>query len=300
MKLTTETYNRIVDNLHDGLYVVDRNRVVQYWNKAAESISGFAAAEVVGKSCADNILTHVDGGGHNLCLESCPLAATIGDGEGREGEVFLHHKDGHRVPVAIRVRSLTDEAGRVVGGVEIFSDLTDKKSIELRIRELEETAFLDTLTRLANRRFMENELRIRLEEFRRFRVPFGVLFMDIDHFKRINDGRGHDVGDLVLRFVAETIIKNSRPFDVMARWGGEEFIGLIRNVGASQLPDLGERLRHLIENSYLPLESGDLRATISIGATLIREGDDVDRLLKRADSLLYESKEGGRNRLTLG
>jgi len=300
MILTPDSYNRIVDNLHDGLYVVNRDRVIEYWNKAAELISGFSAAEVVGKSCADNILTHVDAAGRNLCRGICPLAETIVDGRGREAEVFLHHKDGHRVPVAVRLRALTDEAGAIVGGVEIFSDLTDKKSIEMRIKELEELAFLDPLTRLGNRRYMENELRVRLEEFRRFKIPFGVLFMDVDRFKKINDGLGHDIGDVVLRFIAETIVKNSRPFDVTARWGGEEFLGLVRNVGSAELLAIGERLRNLVANSYLPLESGDLRATVSLGATLIRENDDVDSILKRADALLYESKEGGRNRLTFG
>ncbi|MHB8056090.1 MAG: PAS domain-containing protein, partial [Candidatus Aminicenantales bacterium] len=178
MNLTADSYNRIVDNLHDGLYIVNRDRIVQYWNKAAEHISGFTAAEVVGKSCSHNILTHVDGAGHNLCLGLCPLAATMADGEGREAEMFLHHKNGHRVPVAVRLRTLPDASGAVTGGVEIFSDLTDIKSIELRVKELEDMAFLDALTRLANRRYMERELRIRLEEYRRFRVPFGILFMD--------------------------------------------------------------------------------------------------------------------------
>jgi len=300
MNLTADSYNRIVDNLHDGLYVVSRDRIIQYWNKAAEYISGFTAAEVIGKSCSQNILTHVDGEGHNLCL-GCPLAATMDDGEGREAEVFLRHKNGHRVSVAIRVRTLTDASGTVTGGVEIFSDLTDKKSIELRIKELEDMAFLDTLTRLANRRYMERELRIRLEEYRRFLVPFGILFMDIDHFKKVNDTYSHDVGDRVLRFTADTIVKNARPFDVLARWGGEEFLGLIRNISGRQLEDLGERLRHLVADSYLPLENGELHATVSIGATLIAEDDSIESIIKkRADALLYESKKAGRNRLTMG
>jgi diguanylate cyclase (GGDEF)-like protein len=184
--------------------------------------------------------------------------------------------------------------------VEIFSDLTDRKTIELRIKELEEMAFLDALTRLANRRYMEREIRIRLEEYRRFRIPFGVLFMDIDHFKRINDTHGHDFGDRVLRFTADTMVKNARPFDVLARWGGEEFLGLVRNINVRQLEDLGERLRRLVAQSYIPLPGGELHATISLGATIISEDDTIDSIIKRADALLYESKKAGRNRLTLG
>ena len=80
MKLDTAAYGRIIDNLYDGLYFVDQNRVIQYWNRAAERITGYTAAEVVGRPCSDNILTHVDDHGANLCTGECPLAATIADG----------------------------------------------------------------------------------------------------------------------------------------------------------------------------------------------------------------------------
>ena len=137
MNLTPESFQRIVDNLHDGLYLVDRNRVITYWNKAAERISGFAAAEVIGKSCADNILSHVDGKGCALCTGVCPLAETMCDGRLRRADIYLHHKDGHRIPVAVRASPLTDEAGRVVGGIELFTDISHRAASELRIQELE-------------------------------------------------------------------------------------------------------------------------------------------------------------------
>lgn len=300
MVIDRDSYNRIVDNLYDGLYLVDRDRIIQYWNKAAERISGYTAAEVVGRSCSDNILTHVDSNGNNLCKGICPLAMTIADGETREAEVFLHHKDGHRVPVAVRVSTLTDADSNVIGGVELFTDISSLKSIELRIKELEEMALLDDFTRIPNRNCIEKELFVRFEEQKRFGVPFGILFMDIDHFKRFNDTYGHDVGDRVLRFVADTLIKNSRPFDVVGRWGGEEFLGIIRNVTDQQLKNLGNRLRVLIESAYIALENEQLHVSISIGATLMHDNDSMDTLLKRADTLLYESKRAGRNCLTIG
>jgi diguanylate cyclase (GGDEF)-like protein/PAS domain S-box-containing protein len=300
MNLDTDSYSRIIDNLYDGLYLVDRDRVIRYWNKGAERISGYTAAEVIGTSCSDNILTHVDGDGNHLCTRLCPLAATMADGMAREAEVFMHHKDGHRVPVSVRVSPLTRADGTVVGGVELFTDISNRKSIELRIKELEEMALLDNLTGLANRSYIEKELLVRLEEEKRFGVPFGILFMDIDHFKRFNDTYGHDVGDRVLRFVASTLTKNSRPFDVIGRWGGEEFVGIIRNVDQKQLAHLANRLRLLIESSYIPVGNDMLHVSISIGATLMGEHDTLETLLKRADKLLYESKRAGRNRVTVG
>jgi diguanylate cyclase (GGDEF)-like protein len=168
------------------------------------------------------------------------------------------------------------------------------------MKELEEMAMLDNLTHLANRNYLEKELLVRVEEEKRFGASFGILFMDIDHFKKFNDTYGHDLGDRVLRFVATTLVKNSRTFDVIGRWGGEEFIGIIRNVTLPQLEKIGNKMRILIGRSFLPFGTESLNVTISIGATLMREEDTIPLLLKRADALLYKSKLAGRNRLTSG
>lgn len=290
----------LVDNLHEGVYFVDPDRVITYWNKAAERISGFSAAEVVGKSCRDDLLTHVDSEGNNLCLGMCPLAATIEDGQPREAEVYLHHKDGHRVPVSVRVTPLLDSAGTVIGGIELFSDISHRPAILMRMKELERKALVDELTGLANRRHVEDEIFRRMEEAKRYRSRFGLIFMDIDRFKHFNDTYGHQVGDRVLKFVANTLIANSRPFDLYGRWGGEEFVGVIRGVDLPELERVGERMRMLVESSYLMHNDCPLRVTISAGATLIREGDSRESLIRRADRMMYESKKNGRNRLTAG
>lgn len=300
MNLEQQSYQRIIENLYGGLYFVDRQRVITYWNKAAEQISGFSAEELVGKSCADNILTHVDAAGCGLYTGDCPLAATIKDGQPREAQVFLHHKQGHRVPVSVRVSTLTDEQGSIVGGIELFTDNSNLAVYQERVRELEKLALLDKLTGLANRAFIEKELETRWHEYRSLGIPFGLLFIDIDHFKQFNDAHGHDTGDEVLRFVANTFIANTRPFDIYGRWGGEEFIAIFRNVDAAALEQLGNRIRLLVANSYIMHNDQKLSLTISIGATIALPEDNADSLLRRADRLLYASKSGGRNRLTLG
>jgi len=300
MGLEKDSYERIIENLYDGLYFVDRDRVITYWNKGAERISGFTADEVVGKSCADNILTHVDSQGNSLCTGMCPLAATIADGTLREAELFMHHKDGHRIPVSVRFSTLTDRDGIIIGGVEVYTDISNQEATKLRVKELEKLALLDNLTQLANRNYIEREIQSRFEEKKRLNVPFGILFIDIDHFKKFNDSYGHDVGDEVLKFVANTFVANTRPFDLYGRWGGEEFIGIIRNINGKELELLGNRVRILIENSYIIHENEKLYVTISIGATLVNRKDTIDSLIKRADTLLYKSKAAGRNCLTIG
>jgi len=300
MDLSNHSYRKIIDHLRDGLYIVDRERKVVYWNQAAEQISGFKAGEVVGGRCSDNILCHVDEKGANLCLKNCPLAATLDSGVPHEAELYLHHKDGHRVSVAVHVTPLTDEQDKVIGAVEIFSDISSKSVNELKLKELEKIAMLDRLTQLANRHYLERELEACLEEKRRYRIPFGVLFVDIDDFKQVNDRYGHEAGDRVLQFVAGTLGSNSRPFDLYGRWGGEEFVGIVRNVTLADLKHLGDRLRTLVGQSFIQAGEKKVQVTISVGATMVTETDSCRVLLHRADLLMYRSKTAGKNRLTVG
>lgn len=300
MHIDSDLFKKIVESLHDGLYIVDRDKKIRYWNSAAKKISGFNADEVIGLSCADNILTHVDSEGNQLCFGGCPLEMTINDGEPREADVYMHHKDGHRVPVSLRVSVLTDSKGKVIGGIELFTDISNQNDNSLRVKELEKLALVDPLTQLANRSYMEKIIQIRLEEKKRLKVPFGIFFIDIDFFKNINDSYGHDIGDRVLKYIARTFSVHSRPFDVYCRWGGEEFVGIIRNINVKDLEAFGNRLRMLIERSYISIEKKKLHVTVSIGATMVEDVDTVESVIKRADMLMYESKKAGRNRLTLG
>ena len=204
------------------------------------------------------------------------------------------------MPVLVRTGPLKDRAGRVVGGVELFTDLSNILANNSRVRELEQLALLDTLTQLANRAYLQREIEARFEEMRRYGIPFGLLFMDIDFFKRFNDTYGHDVGDAVLKLVANTFTANSRAFDVYGRWGGEEFVGVIRSIDAEDLVVLGNRMRVLVNQSFLMHDEARLGVSISLGATVAKPDDTAESLIKRADQLLYRSKKEGRNRLTLG
>jgi len=162
-----DLFERVFESLYDGAYVVDCDRCITHWNKAAEKLSGYKGKDVVGSHCHDNILEHVDADGHNLCKGECPLAKTLKDGRRREAGVFLHHKKGHRVPVLIRVSPVHDEDGNVVGAVEIFSDNSSSVAKAERLRELERMSLLDELTGLPSRACLERELETRVAELER-------------------------------------------------------------------------------------------------------------------------------------
>src|SRR3954469_21301394 len=120
-------FKSVLDSIYDGVYFVDPERKITYWNKSAERLTGFVAEEVVGRYCYDNILLHLDCTGKELCTNGCPLQAVLRDGTPREAEVYLRHREGHRVPVAVRVAPLLCD-NRVRGAVEIFSDNTKSQS----------------------------------------------------------------------------------------------------------------------------------------------------------------------------
>jgi diguanylate cyclase (GGDEF)-like protein/PAS domain S-box-containing protein len=299
MEFDNKSYERIMDTLHEGLYFVDLERRITFWNKSAERISGFAAEEVVGRSCSDNILAYIDGLGNHLCRGGCPMILTMADGQSREAEVYMHHRDGHRLPVSVMTCPLTDESGVIIGGVEQFAEISSLGANQVRVKELEKMALLDDLTRLANRKFLQKELQNRVEDEKRLTAPFGILFMDVDFFKEFNDTHGHAAGDAILKCVANTLAANMRPFDMYGRWGGEEFIGIIWDCSPEELEAVGGGVRLLVENATIRQNGDELRVTFSLGATMFRDGDTVEGLINRAVTLMHESKRAGGNRLTI-
>ena len=296
----TTLHADILDQMYDGVYLVDADRAIRLWNKGAERISGYGAQEVLGTRCSDNLLMHVDDGGDLLCLTGCPLAATIADGDPREVEVYLHHKSGHRVPVHVRTAPLRDSKGRVIGAIEVFSDNSARSAMREEFERVKKLALFDPLTDIGNRRFVEMALTARHDEQERYGWPFGVLLVDIDHFKSFNDRFGHDIGDRVLRMVAQSLAANVRSFDVVGRWGGEEFVVVLEKVDLEELDRRADVLRHLVGTSSLIVDDEPLSVTVSIGGAIARTGEDPSETLKRADGFLYQSKEAGRDRVTCG
>lgn len=296
----TISSDKLLESLFDGVYYVDLDRKITVWNAAAERITGFLRTEVRGACCADNILRHMDEAGNELCTTGCPLAASMQDGQLREANVYLHHKQGHRVPVTVRISPVRDADGTIVGGIEVFSDNSSALQILGELESLKKEVYLDRLTGVGNRRYGEMILETRLFEWRSHGVPCGVIFLDIDHFKRFNDLYGHRIGDEVLTLVGKTITNLLRRMDVVARWGGEEFVIILQNVTPDYLQLAAERVRRFIERSFLMVDGEELSVTASLGATVVRGDDTFETIVDRADKLMYESKNKGRNKLTCG
>lgn len=289
----------ILEVLHEGAYIVNKDRRILFWNDAAEKLSGYSASQVVGTRCADNILRHVSDDGRNLCEEGCPLAEALASGKTHDLVAYMHHRDGRRLAVHIRAVPMTIP-GQGPAVLEVFDEMTERSKLLEELEALRQEVMIDPLTKLGNRRFFEISAEARMQAWEIQAIAFGLLMFDIDHFKKVNDTWGHLAGDAVLGAVGGTIAAAIRPLDAAARYGGEEFAVLVPNCTADYLKAVGERIRMLVQTSWLDLPTGErLSVTISGGGAMVKKGDTVNSLVARADAALYESKEHGRNRITI-
>ena len=174
----------------------------------------------------------------------------------------------------------------------------DSLSITKRAESAERQAATDPLTGLHNRRYFESSLKGYLKEFGRHQLKFGLMILDLDHFKLVNDNFGHDVGDMVLREVALRLKAVSREHDVIARYGGEEFAIITPVADEQTLVAIADRYRSNIEQLKINAENSVLRPTVSIGVAVSTPGlQDLAGLFRQADQKLYEAKGAGRNRV---
>ncbi|MBX7256398.1 MAG: sensor domain-containing diguanylate cyclase [Candidatus Hydrogenedentes bacterium] len=300
MPFSERFYKDILDNLYDAVYFVNTDRKITYWNKAAERLTGYAADEVEGRCCRDNILMHVTEEGRTLCNTMCPLMHTILSGDRGEAEICLHHRDGHRVPVSVRVMPMMDETGVIVGAIEVFNDNSRSLAVRRKADELHRMAMLCPLTNAGNRRYAETTIDAKLAGLCEGGLGFGVLFMDVDNFKKLNDSAGHAAGDQALRMVAQTLIHSLRDRDVVCRWGGEEFVAILDHVDLRFLSIAAERCRALVEQAAAHHGDQLLRVTVSVGASLAQTTDTRQSLIERTDALMYKSKSSGKNRVSIG
>ncbi|MFZ5956244.1 GGDEF domain-containing protein [Pseudomonas sp. QL9] len=160
-----------------------------------------------------------------------------------------------------------------------------------------QTALRDSLTGTGNRIAMDQALGREVELARRNLMPLSILMLDLDHFKRINDQYGHSHGDEALRTVAMAIKGSLRNVDMVFRFGGEEFLALLSNTSSAGAIQVGERLRHAVEDLQFTVDGQPVPLSISLGCASLAAGEGVDDLLRRADAALYAAKRDGRNRL---
>jgi len=291
--------NSVLDQVQDAVIWVDADRKVVYWNKGAERISGREAASVLGKACFEEPALFVDFGGVNICRDKCPVAMTLKDGAPRTLDVYLEHKEGFRTPASLRIIPVFKDDGAVIGVVETFTGTAPKVTIPLALTELEKMGLVEPETGIPSKSYLDMALATRLEEFQKYGLPFGLIYVDLDNYGKILEKHGRFNAGKIVRTVARTLHKNIRFFDIVGRWGAEEFLIVLLNIDEGRLDIVANKLRLLVAESYITTETGMLNATVSMGATIVLRYDTVESLIKRGEQLMMHSKWLGKNRVSM-
>ncbi|TKC87964.1 EAL domain-containing protein [Trinickia terrae] len=279
-------------NSLEAMMITDACGKILRVNSAFTECTGYTPAEIVGET--PRIL---NSGRHDAAFFR-EMWDTIHRVGGWQGEIWDRRKNGDIYPKWLTIAAVTGEDGVVSHYVGTHHDITESKIAEERIKEL---AFFDALTRLPNRTLLMDRLKQAITASARNDACGALLFIDLDHFKTLNDTLGHDKGDLLLRQVAQRLAASVQENDTVARVGGDEFVVVLgslsenRPEAASQTEALGERIIAVLGEPY-QLAELEYRATASIGATVFKGHQaSIDELLKQADLAMYKSKERGRN-----
>ncbi|MDK2946453.1 MAG: hypothetical protein PWQ85_1233 [Geotoga sp.] len=278
---------KILNNINSGVYALDNKRNILFWNKKAEDITGFYSDEVIGKSCKDNILEHINEAGRNLCHHGCPVSSTLADGRERETQVFLHHKEGHRIPVSVKVFPVYDDGNMIEGAIEIFDDLREKEKFLEEIKKYKEIAYMDSGTGIPNKKYLEDNLTRIINESQKFNYGTGILLIEVQNIPKINDEHGIETGDRVIKMIAKNLNANTRNSDLTGRLEGNKFLSIVRFVEKDQLKMIAEKYINTANACFIMKDDKKISTEIKIIGTLVRENDDNQTVKKR----LFENRK---------
>jgi diguanylate cyclase (GGDEF)-like protein/PAS domain S-box-containing protein len=285
-------FNRILDNLFAYVALLDTHGVIQEVNRAPLERGGFRREDVIGQYFYDAPWWNYDAQVREQLIEAINAAK-----QGKTSRYDVDVKMGNDlVPIDFLIAPVRDDSGRIVGMLPTAVEITERKRLEV---ELQRQAHLDYLTGLSNRRSFMDRSEVEFSRAQRYDNSLSILMLDIDHFKQINDGYGHQAGDFVLKFLAMTIQEVLRNVDIIGRLGGEEFAAVLPETEIEKATEVAERLRQVIATGEVELTDGSkIQFTVSIGiAAFTDKNSNIDMLLNEADKALYRAKQTGRNRV---
>ncbi len=280
----------IFDNVRDYcIYTMTPGGVVEEWNESLHRVGGWTAADVLGHQYA----MFFSGSNPDLPQPDALLAEARRTGS-IETEGWRLKRDGSRFWGDSVITVLPDEDGAARGFIVVMRDMTERKRMEERLVQL---ATVDPLTGAFNRRHGLARLGQEMDRRARSGHPLAVLSLDIDWFKRVNDSYGHDKGDVVLCELVRICKAELRTMDMLARWGGEEFLILLPETDEKAAFLVAERIRQAVAAARISAADMDsIAITISIGVAVATDAD-IDTLLRRADGALYAAKAAGKNQV---
>lgn len=280
--------NTVFENAAEAIMMMDAKGHITAVNQAFTDITGYSQPEVLGQPA--NILKS---GRHSDAFYR-ELWRQVTENKSWRGEIWNRRKNGEIYPQWGSTTAVLDEDGRIRNFVTVFADISRLKKTEAELKHL---ASHDPLTQLPNRNLLNERLHQALVDADEHRHRVALLFIDLDHFKVINDTLGHGVGDGFLRQVAQRLREVIRRDDTLARWGGDEFVIVMNRIGSAE--QVAERTEHILRTLAEPVtvEGHEMTPSASVGIAIYpTNGDDASRLVQAADTAVYRAKHLGRNR----
>ncbi len=284
------------DNIREGVVYVDSRMRVTFWNRAAETITGIRANGMLDQTWYPSQIDLRDRFGAAITDQQCPVRAAISQSEQKLIAASVTGKGGRKISIDLHSIPVMDHDGQIYGAVILLHDLSSQVDLEQQVLTLYAHATRDQLTGVANRTHFERTLDARVSEFHSTGSLCSLIVTDIDFFKTINDDFGHHVGDQALMSFAKLIQQNTQVDDIVARFGGEEFVVLCPNQTLDQAANRAEELRQVLEATPLAVINGKC-LTASFGVSEIGPGDTATTTFVKADQALLRAKETGRNKV---
>ncbi|MFA5825965.1 MAG: diguanylate cyclase [Gallionellaceae bacterium] len=282
-----ELFGKMFHGSGEAMLITDANKNIMAVNPAFTEITGYAAEEVIGKD--PNVLCS----GKQTPDFYQTMWVSLNEAGQWQGEIWNRRKSGEIYPEWLSIGVVKNSKGEVINYISLFSDITERKVAEQKIEFL---AHYDSLTRLPNRALFSDRLKLALVTAGRYEKRVGLLFLDLDKFKAINDSLGHLAGDLLLKSVAERLKSCVRESDTVCRQGGDEFMILLPDAGTrDDVENVAKKIILAMAETH-QIEGQELLITFSVGISIYPDNaKDSEAMIKCADDAMYRAKELGRN-----
>lgn len=242
-------YKNLLETLDEAVYYVDSSRQILFWNNKAEEMTGYLKSDVINARCHHNILNHVDENGKNMCVHQCPLLMAIQSEEQQNSSLYLHHKNGHRIPVSIRSMPIKNAEGMILGAVEMFSSNARKETDESKIKELARLAYLDNESNLPNKNYMEMKWESIHSELVSNGLEYGVLFLRIANYDHIMNQMEYTTSVKVITSVSKTMHSIGHDQHVIGRWNDTDFLVLMPSANFDNTENFAKRYARITGQS---------------------------------------------------
>jgi diguanylate cyclase (GGDEF)-like protein/PAS domain S-box-containing protein len=283
-----------LNSIGDAVLCTDISGNITYLNIVAETMTGWTRTEAIGKPLAE-IFHILDGATRELAQDPMALAVSRNKTVGLTGNCILVRRDGYESAIEDSAAPIHDRHGAVIGAVVVFHDVTATRAMS---KLMVHAAQHDAVTNLANRTLLRDRIAHSISLAHRQKRSIGIIFLDLDHFKNINDSLGHAIGDLLLQSVAKRLVASVRGSDTVSRQGGDEFAILLSEIAHVQ--DAGTSAAKMLTSLRAPhsIAGHELHIDGSVGISIYpQDGENAEALIKNADTAMYHAKEQGRNNL---